>query len=114
MVENVTLPAGVLGTLSFMSEILGEYDTSSDGMVAWGGTSIFDDDESNCYFASLSWNGEAQYVEIWDGTVPRAGVKPGHNTVYTIFGYCRYHAIYHRLIGASLPIFREWDDGKTN
>ena len=117
MVETVTIPAGVLDILSFMSEILGNYDVSrgdlADGTVAWGGTSGFDD-EHNCYFASLSWDDEAPYVEIWDGTEPRAGVMSGLNTVYTIFGYCRYNAVRHRLIGASLPIFREWGDEKTN
>ena len=104
MVETVTIPTRVLSTLSFMSEILGDYDTYSDGMITWGGK------HEECFFASLCWDGEAPYVEIMDGVEPRVASGKGSNMVYTIFGYCRYQGIYHRLLGATLPIFKEWTD----
>ena len=104
MLDIITIPSGVLSTLSFMSEILGDYTTYSDGMITWSGA------EGDCWFASLCWDEEARYVEIADGIEPKAHVKTGHNAMYTIFGYCRYHGIYHRLLGANLPIFKEWTD----
>jgi hypothetical protein len=117
MVETVTIPGGVLSTLSFMSEILGDYDTYSkcramDGMITWGGKRMFEEEE--CFFASLCWDGEARYVEIADGVEPADHVRTGRNAAYTIFGYCRYQGIYHRLLGAPLPIFKEWNDAKTD
>jgi len=105
MVETVTIPGGVLSTLSFMSEILGDYDTFTEGMVTW-----FGEDPEDGRFASLCWNEDARYVEIADGVEPAAHVKTGRNAAYTIFGYCRYQGIYHRLLGATLPIFKEWND----
>ena len=108
MVETVTIPGGVLSTLSFMSEILGDYDTYSDGMITWDGKSMFE--EEYCFFACLRWDGEAHYVEIMDAVEPRVASGKGSNMVYTIFGYCRYQGIYHRLLGAPLPIFKEWND----
>ena len=104
MLDIITIPSGVLSTLSFMSEILGDYTTYSDGMITWSGA------EGDCWFASLCWDEDARYVEIADGIEPKAHVKTGHNAMYTIFGYCRYHGIYHRLLGANLPIFKEWTD----
>ena len=104
MLDIITIPSGVLSTLSFMSEILGDYTTYSDGMITWSG------EEGDCWFASLCWDEDARYVEIADGIEPKAHVKTGHNAMYTIFGYCRYHGIYHRLLGANLPIFKEWTD----
>ena len=108
MVETVTIPTRVLSTLSFMSEILGDYDTYSDGMITWGGK------HEECFFASLCWDGEAPYVEIMDGVEPRVASDKGANLIYTIFGYCRYHAILHQLIGADLPTCEHWNDAKTN
>ena len=102
MCETTTIPSGVLSTLSFMSEILGDYTTYSDGMITWSGA------EGDCWFASLCWDEDARYVEIADGI--ETGEDTGHNAMYTIFGYCRYHGIYHRLLGANLPIFKEWTD----
>jgi len=110
MLDTTTIPSGVLSTLSFMSEILGDYTTysarasasSTGGMITWSGA------EGDCWFASLCWDEDACYVEIADGI--ETGEDTGHNAMYTIFGYCRYHGIYHRLLGANLPIFKEWTD----
>ena len=104
MLDTITIPGGVLSTLSFMSEILGDYTTYHDGMITWSGK------EGDCWFASLCWDEDARYVEIFDGIEPADHVKTGHNAMYTIFGYCRYQGIYHRLLGAKLPIFKEWTD----
>ena len=98
---TVTIPARVLSTLSFMSEILGDYDTYSDGMITWAAN------HEEQYFASLCWDADAPYVEIMDGVEPRVASDKGANLIYTIFGYCRYQGIYHRLLGATLPTCEE-------
>ena len=103
--EDWTLvPIRLLSALSFMSEILGDYTTYSDGMITWWG------EQSDCWFASLCWDKDTLYVEIADGVEPQAHVKIGHNAIYTIFGYCRYHGISHKLLGATLPVFKELKD----
>ena len=66
-------------------------------MIAWGGK---DPEDFFCY---LCWDDNTHYVEIVDGAEPRTDAKTGRNAVYTIFGYCRYQGIYHRLLGANLP-----------
>jgi hypothetical protein len=98
MPETTTIPSGgMLSTLSFLSEILGDYDTFSKGMIAWGGK---DPEDFFCY---LCWDDNTHYVEVVDGAEPRTDAKTGRNAVYTIFGYCRYQGIYHSLLGANLP-----------
>jgi hypothetical protein len=101
MSEITTIPRGVLSTLSFMSEILGVYDTFSEGMITWAGK-----DPGDGWFASLCWDDEARYVEIMDDAEPKVEAKTGHNAVYTILGYCRCQGIYCGLLGADLPSLR--------
>ena len=92
MKDTITIPSGVLSTLSFMSEILGDYDTFSEGMITWF------DKENGGWFASLCWDEAVRFVE------------PIHNAIYTILGYCRYQGISHKLLGATLPAFKELRD----
>ena len=96
--QTIEIPYGLLSPLSFMSEILGDYDTYSVGMITWSGAADISTFSEN--FAALLWNAEGVAVEIFDGVEP---FKGGANTIYTIFGYCRYHGIRHRLLGATLP-----------
>ena len=94
--QTIEIPYEAFAPLSFMSEILGAYDTYSYGMITWDGS-----ESIGCYFAALLWNAEGVVVEITDGGEP---FKGGANTIYTLFGYCRYHGIRHRLLGATLPV----------
>ena len=87
--QTIEIPGGILSTLSFMSEILGDYHTYSDGMITWTGATPRGDS-----FASLLWNDEGRTVEIFDGVEP---IKGGEYAIYTIIGYCRYQAIKHTI-----------------
>jgi len=96
LAETIEIPAGLLATLSFVSEILGEYDTYMAGKITWSGVG----QPMGSHFAAIFWSGKTITVEIADGVDP---IKGGGNAVYMLLGYCRYQGIRHRLSGAHLP-----------
>jgi|TARA_Y100000310_G_scaffold82868_1_gene79502 hypothetical protein len=104
MLETTAIDRGLLATLSFMSGVLGHYDTFSDSMVTWSGKG------RDFWFAALCWDDDDLYVEIADGVDPKLNRLVARNAAYTIFGYCRYHGISHKLRGAILPAFKESKD----
>ena len=108
MPKTITIPTGVLSALSFLSEILGEYNTFSEGMITWGGKDPYD------IFCYLCWSGGAHYVGVVDGAEPKDGAKTDRYAMYTIFGYCRYQGIHHSLLGADLPALKNDNEAARN
>ncbi len=95
----ITTPDGLLSTLSFVSEHLGDFTTYAEprqgnGTIAWN-------NKKGEIFLFLHWDEKGVSVEIADGVEPDG--RGDSNSVYTIIGYCRYQGIAHELVGASLP-----------
>ena len=99
----ITTPDGLLSTLSFVSEHLGDFNhltlhpcgtTPRKGTIAWN-------NKKGEIFLFLHWDEKGVSVEIADGVEPDG--RGDSNSMYTIIGYCRYQGIAHELVGASLP-----------